>query len=636
MARRSTPSSFIRRNLLRVGKRAPVLPVPSALSLSLLNTDENRAAGTPIAAITGGAAGATITLISTAGNRVAKAGSNIVAGATNIDFEETPSISFVLRQVAAGFATRDQRFTLTVNDIDENIVTPTKAARFLMQSGLSSTPTEVNAVVAQGYSTWLNAQIATPRPKSFVQWQIDNAANSGLVYSNQRAFDPMVNQTMALAPDVLRHRVGHALLNFLVTAIPQLNNQWEVMAMAAYMDILWNNAFGNLRAILEAISKSPAMGFSLTFIGSKKEVAGSRPDENYAREIMQLFSIGLYQLNQDGTLVLDGQGKPIPVYDLDDVQGLARGFTGWTYAVNPSPGDYTGYITPLVNNAADHELGAKTFLGTTIQAGTAAQASLTAAIDHIFAHPNVAPFVVLRLIQSLVTSNPSPAYVGRVAAVFANNGLGVRGDLAAVVKAILLDAEARNDATALSSPTFGKQRSLALEKVRLARTFPVAATGLQGWALADDNRIIEKIGRSPSVFNWHKPEYSPPGTPLFAAGLEAPELQLLNEASVVNWVNFVQVALSVGLTNYDTGGASQTATFDTSVPLALVGNTDTLLAWLNLHIAANEVGAATIAVIKAELDSIAAPVAPLNDIARQKLYTAITMLTASPEYLGAQ
>jgi Protein of unknown function (DUF1800) len=650
MARRSTSSSFIRRNLLRVAPRPPALPPLALLSLSLLNTDENRAPGALIAAIGGGTAGSTITLIDDAGGRVAKTGINIVAGLVNIDFEATPTVTLKLRQAKTGFATLDQRFTLTVNDLNENILTPAQIARFLGHAGLGATPGEMAAVDAQGFAPWLDAQLAMPRPFSWLQWMLDNAAATGAGATSDRGFDEMINSTMASATDVVRHNVALALLNYIAVGLPQVSPIWPGHGMTAFIDIIWNDALGNYRNILANISRSAAMGFALSFIGSKKAnlATGSRPDENFAREIMQLFTMGLFKLNLDGTKVLDGQGKPIDSFSESDVQELSRVYTGWINANSGDPGQMTTFTNPTLAVPGDHDLGAKTILGQTIPAystGTIEDymlSSLSQAIDIIFNQQNTAAYVATQMIQNLVTYNPTPAYVGRVAAKFVNNGVGVRGDMKAVVKAVLLDSEARNDAAALASNSFGRHREPARRVIQFTRLFPVTVNRLPGWVFQAPQMagLGQYIGRSVSIFGFFQTGYAPPGTPILAQGLKAPALRIVNEQTVNNLINFFQVWMEAGSVNYNSevppgSGNYATASFDVSPAIAADTSTDALLAWLNLHLAANQIDAATIALIKTEVDAVV-PVAPTNNLAKQRAFTAILLMIASPNYLGVR
>ena len=286
-----------------------------------------------------------------------------------------------------------------------------------------------------------------------------------------------------------------ALLDQLVVGIGGVVLPWRQFACAAYIDILHDGAFGNYRDLLQNISTNAAMGVYLTFLGNRKAnpATGAVPDENYARELMQLFAIGLQRLNMDGTLQT-ANGAPIETYTQDDITGLARVFTGWNLA-NSDNTTPNRMRLPMVNVASQHETGAKSFLGATIPPGTDGPNSLRLALDAIFAHANVPPFVSKQLIQHLVISNPSPAYVGRIAAIFANNGSGVRGDLKAVVRAILLDPEARTDANA-NNTQYGKLREPILRLAGWARAF--GATSPSGaWPIGDTSSTANRIGRSP-------------------------------------------------------------------------------------------------------------------------------------------
>jgi uncharacterized protein (DUF1800 family) len=419
----------------------------------------------------------------------------------------------------------------------------------------------------------------------------------------------------------LRQRVGLALLDMVVVGITGLDISWRTQAMAAYLDVLWDNAFGNYRELLDGVAGNAAMGYYLTFLGNRRAntATGAVPDENFARELMQLFTLGLYQLNPDGTQVLSG-GKPVETYTQDDVTGLARVWTGWNLA-NTDNTTPDRMRLPMVNNAAQHEAGSKVFLGTTIPANTDAVNSKKLALDAIFAHPNLPPFVSKQLIQHMVTSNPSPAYVGRVSAIFANNGSGVRGDMKAVIRAILTDSEARSDP---SGTTFGKLREPVVRLTQWARAFGVTSpTNLWpfGNTSSSANRLAQSAGRSPSVFNFFRPGYTPPGSSVSAQGLVAPEFQLVNEPSVVAYVNYMQTLI--------VNGAGE-ARADYSSLTALIADSQALLNELNLVLAANQIGSATIAALKTALDSIAvATTAGQNN----RLYAAIVLVMAAPEYL---
>lgn len=347
-------------------------------------------------------------------------------------------------------------------------ITEQQAARFLTQASLGGTREHIASVRALGYAGWLDAQFAMPLQGTRWDWLIAAGYGAEANRNSQAGFDSAMWRKLLTAPDTLRQRITLALSEMLVVSIEGLvGGGWKAFAAAGYTDLLEAHAFGIYRELLQQVSLSPAMGSYLTFRGNVKAdtAKGSSPDENYARELMQLFTLGLYELNLDGSLKLSG-GNPKETYVQADVTELARVFTGWDLNKTTSDADHPQQYQrePMAQVAGRYETGAKSFLGTTIAAGTDAAACLAQALDAICAHANVAPFVSRQLIQRLVTSNPSAAYVARVAAVFNNNGSGVQGDLKAVIKAILLDDEARNDAHLLD-PAFGKLREPMLRFV---------------------------------------------------------------------------------------------------------------------------------------------------------------------------
>jgi uncharacterized protein (DUF1800 family) len=498
-------------------------------------------------------------------------------------------------------------------------VTAAQASRFLSQASMGATKSEIDRVRSQGYAAWLDEQFARARPTTHWDWLVAQGFNNANNINGEAGFDPVMWRQLIASEDQLRQRVGMALLDFLVVSINGLNTNWRAFAMAAYVDILMDNAFGNYRTLLERISLNAAMGVYLTFLGNRKANpnTGSVPDENYAREVMQLFTIGLIRLNQDGT---PQSGNP-ETYTQDDVSGLARVFTGFTYdGTDSSVPDRLR--RPLINNASNHETGVKTFLGTTIPAGTAGIASLTQALDTLFAHPNVPPFVSRQLIQRLVTSNPSPAYVGRISAVFANNGSGVRGDLRAVVRAILLDTEARDDAVA-GGANFGKLRAPVNRLTAWARGFGVNSPS-NAWGFGDtssaSNRLAQSPGRSPSVFNFFRPGYTPPNTPIATAGLVGPEFQITTEPSVVAYINYMQ--------NLIANGTGDTRA-DYSALTALAPDAQALVDEVALILGAG-LSAASVATIRSAVEAIATTA---NNSANNRIYTAILLTMASPDFI---
>ncbi|HEV2818096.1 MAG TPA: DUF1800 domain-containing protein [Allosphingosinicella sp.] len=504
------------------------------------------------------------------------------------------------------------------------IIPPTRlqAARFLSQATMGSSRADIDQVVALGFEAWLDAQFAMPRATSHWDWLVAGGYGDASTMNSQAGFDPVMWRQLIASPDQLRQRVGLALLDFLVVGIDGVNVPWRQFAVAAYVDVLLDNAFGNFRTLLERISTNVAMGLYLTFLGNRRAnpATGAVPDENYARELMQLFTIGLVRLNQDGTPQMSG-GAVQETYTQDDITGLARVWTGWTLdsADNSSPDRLR---RPMVNVAANHETGAKAFLGTTIPAGTDGPNSMRLALDAIFAHQNVAPFVSKQLIQHLVTSNPPPAYVARVAAVFANNGSGVRGDLRAVIRAILTDVEARSDAIA-GTTTAGKLREPVARLTGWARAFG-ASSPSGAWPIGDTSssatRLGQSPGRSPSVFNFFRPGYTPPNSAIAAAGLVAPEFQITNEPSVIAYVNYMAVLVSAGSGDFRADYTSMSA---------LAGNSTNLVDEVDILLGA-ALGAATKASIRAAVDAIAigSANATLN-----RVYTAILLTLAAPEYL---
>ena len=499
-------------------------------------------------------------------------------------------------------------------------MTAAQASRFLAQATMGASKAEISALAQSSPEAWLSGQFALPRATSFWSFLADNGYNIAANINSTNGFEPMIWGQLISSSDQLRQRVGMALLDILVVSINGTPTSWRSNLVAAYLDVLWDNAFGNYRNILGAIAENPAMSVYLTFINNQKANAttGAVPDENFARELMQLFSIGLYQLNMDGTLVLDITGNPIETYTQADVSSMARVWTGWTYANNNNTTP-DRFQLPLVNLASQYETGAKKFLGTSIPANVDAYTCRKLALDIVFAHKNVPPFVSQQLIKRLVTSNPSPDYVRRVAAIFANNGNGVRGDMKAVIKAVLLDPEARADPTATTNFA-GKLREPVIRLTQWARAFNVTSpTNL--WPFGDTSssfsRLAESPGRSPSVFNFFRPGYAIPGT----QDLVAPEFQLVNEASNIAYLNYIESII--------TNGAGE-ARPDYSALLSLVGNTQALLDELNLVLAANQISAATIAAMKAALDTMSISTSALM---AKKVNAAILLVMAAPEYL---
>ena len=502
-------------------------------------------------------------------------------------------------------------------------ITATQSARFLTQATMGASKVDITNLQTVTVTPWLDTQLGLARPIKFWDFLVNNGYNVAANINNLAGFDPAVWSQFITSGDQLRQRVGLALIDMLVVSIDGLSGNWRQFAMAAYMDVLWDNAFGNYRDIIDGVASNAAMGIYLTFLGNVKAntTTGAVPDENFARELMQLFTIGLYQLNNDGSRVLSG-GNPVETYTQADVSGLARVWTGWTYGAADRTVPETLRL-PMVNNAAQYETGAKTFLGTTIPAGTDAVTAKRLALDAIFAHANLPPFVSKQLIQHLVTSNPSAAYIGRISSIFINNGSGVRGDMKAVIRAILTDADARSDANAAST-SFGKLREPVVRLTQWARAFNVTSpTNLWpfGNTASSATRLAQGVGHAPSVFNTFRPGYTPPGSTISSQGLVAPEFQTVNEPSVVAYINYMQTLIASG---------SGEARADYASLTGLVSDSAALLAELNLVLAANQISAATLASMKTALDSIAVTTTAGQN---NRIYAAIVLVMASPEYL---
>lgn len=492
-------------------------------------------------------------------------------------------------------------------------ITDAQASRFLGQGTMGATSADIADVKARHYDGWVTNEFAKPRATTYWDWLVANGYSAPGHANGTLGFDNLMWSQTIGAGDQLRQRVGMALLQILVVGVDGINLKWRQFAMAAYVDLLMDNAFGNFRTILTKITFNAAMASFLTFLDNRKAnpATGAQPDENFARELMQLFTIGLHRLNMDGSEILSG-GKPIETYSAADVSGLARVFTGLTL----DSADITTpdrLRRPLVVNSSWRETGASTILGATISGGNATDA-IERALDTIFAHPNVPPFVSRQLIQRLVTSNPSPGYISRVATKFADNGSGVRGDMQAVIRAILLDDEARSEP---SGATAGKLREPVMRLTGWARAF--GATSQSGkWELGDTSdgakRLDQAMGRAPSVFNFFRPGYVPPSPAFASAALVAPELQIATEISVIGYVNYMHYVIN-NSTDLRTGYAE----------LSAIADAGALLDRINLLVAAEQVSAATLSKIRAAVESSTDPL--------KRIHIAILLLMASPEYL---
>lgn len=515
----------------------------------------------------------------------------------------------------------------------EGSPTPSEAARFLTQTTFGPKESEIAALTNSNFDIWLNNQFAMSREShySHVLWlksqgiDVDN-------FNNIYAIESFWKQAIT-GQDQLRQRTAWALSQIFVVG------DQDNIRNAAYYDVLAENAFGNYRTLLEKVTLSPAMGQWLSHIGNQKEdiATGRLPDENYAREVMQLFSIGLWQLNADGSRKLDSNNQPIPTYTQEEIRGMAKVLTGWTYANcnytqepwycidNARSGYYRNYndvTLPMTAIAAYHSTSEKRIVGgVVLPAGRTAAQDLKDALDALFNHPNVGPFIGRQLIQRFVKSNPSPAYVGRVSAVFANNGQGVRGDMKAVIRAILLDPEARDIAKA-ATPTAGKLREPVLRLSHFLRAFTtppvVPRYDFEPWWM--DEVFIQRPLSSPSVFNYYRPEYSPPGE-MSGNNLAGPEFQIYHEASLVDSHNFIEYWAATEPVGNDTFKHNYSAYISlASDPAALVDR-------LNLVLTSNTLSAESRTSIINAVTNVSA------SKPRDRFLLALMLFEISPDYL---
>jgi uncharacterized protein (DUF1800 family) len=450
----------------------------------------------------------------------------------------------------------------------EKPATRNEAMRFLTQATFGPKDSDVDRLMAIGYAAWIDEQLALPATshRGFVETrdaEIKAAAPTSAAGQDQ-IFESFWKQALT-GQDQLRQRTAFALSQIFVISMADDNVVGNTRAVAAWMDMLGDKGLGNYRELLESVSRHPMMGIYLSHLRNQKaDVARGRvPDENYAREVMQLFSIGLVELNEDGSAKTVG-GAAVDTYTPADISGLARVFTGWSWACpdwpdngcfsNGSVGgvsDPDRTFKPMLGYPQYHSTEEKRFLSATIapQSTSDPAASLRVALDTLAAHPNVGPFIGRQLIQRLVTSNPSAEYVRDVSRVWANNGSGVRGDLKAVVKAVLMHAEARR-----MSDTSGKVREPMLRLSAYLRAFPhssdtgnyrVGSTDPPGTALGQSPM------RSPSVFNFYRPGYVAPGTQSAARGLQVPEMQIAHETTAAGYVNFMRDNIASGVGQFN-------------------------------------------------------------------------------------
>ena len=576
--------------------------------------------------------------------------SNVGTSSQPTGFSSTGPAPTVFVPPAAGFNNNPKA------DTDE------QAARFLLQSQFDASDQDISNLKAGNFAGYLQQQFT--RPASETGWDWLESRGYGASDTNRYFFtnypaEFMLWKQLFTSPDGMRKRVALALSEFFVSSMQSSEFTWRSHSYAQYWDLLVANAFGNYRQLLEEVTLSTAMGYFLNTQGNQKEDprTGREPDENYAREVMQLFSIGLVQLNLNGTEKTVG-GKKIDSYTQADVTNLARVFTGYQFdnsdgekqPVLRDDGTRESYTIDgrqsvrkrMALNASQHSNLGATFLGTTIAPNTPGAQALKTALDTLANNENTGPFFAKQMIQRLVTSNPSPDYVERVARAFNNNGAGVRGDLKAVWVAIFLDDEARG-AASLASTTFGKLREPMLRFIQWGRTFGLTS-GFNSWKVSATTRAEDSLGQSPlfapSVFNFFRPGFVPPNTALAATQATAPEFQLVNETTVGGYLNFMQNVIRYGIFVPEPSQAPALfrnyqpdvkATYAAELPLAT--DTVALVKRLKLLLCAGQLSPATEKIIVDALNANPLTASSNNDRKLDRIGAAVLLVMSCSEYL---
>jgi uncharacterized protein (DUF1800 family) len=518
-------------------------------------------------------------------------------------------------------------------------ITSADAVRLAKQASFGPTSTLAAHIVALGSAgAWLDEQMATSGstyadlstravPTNYCTLMATTA--QGVCNRDYLSSTPVAMEFYSHAVqggDQLRQRVAFALSQLIVTSDVEVHS---TAGLATFNQILLDNAFGNYHDILKAVTLNAYMGDYLDMANSSK----AAPNENYARELMQLFSMGVNTLNADGSLKTDSSGAVVPTYTADDVHNIARALTGWTYTrLNGAAlTDNTNldYSQPLIKNAALYDATAKTFLGVTVPANATQDASLQAVVDAVFNNASTAPYVSKFLIEQLVTSNPSAAYVGRISAVFANDGTGVRGNLKAVVRAILTDAEARGDSK--SGASDGKVKEPVLFSTSIARLIGDAT---DGYAFTTrDAAMGQQPFRAPSVFNFYPPDYPLP----LGGGLLSPPFKLLTAATMVarhnlayDWtVNGDAANRSEYVAQSTIAGATGTAP-DWSAWQAFGADEASMVNSINLLMLNNTMTAAQQTAILAAVNAVTN--SDPTTQARKRAQTALYIVASSPQF----
>jgi len=559
-------------------------------------------------------------------------------------------------QLYGGLNTASANKTIDGSGLEGDLM---EAARFLSQATFGGTMNEIEDFAAQGnsFETWIDNQLAIPATYTtdsvelfYNMGKANYVANGGNAqnYSSRpswRHFDyAWWNNTMN-APDQLRQRMAYALSQILVISSQGTLNSYG-LAISNYYDLLLEYGFSNFENLLLQVTLSVPMGNYLSHLNNPRTnlAANLFPDENYAREIMQLFSIGIYKLNIDGTLQTDVNGDPIPTYDQNDIKELAKVFTGLSVGQRTDGGSLYFYLgiynadfsVPMIMYDTYHEPGPKTIIDGHVVPGASGMTDIFNAVDHLFNHQNVGPFLSRQLIQHFVKSNPSPGYVQDVAEVFNDNGSGVRGDLKAVLKEILLHPEARS-CTWVNDPQQGKLREPALRFTQFARFFrgfsPHQGGRFWNYGSFFDDRVSQHPLHSPTVFNFFGPDYVP-GGPLANANLVGPEFQILNTNTSIGYADMVYywVESEILFLSYTSDALNSHITdTDLSSLTELAKDMDALLDHFDLVLCNGQMSEHTRKVIKDELNQFL----PSTNIS-SRIKLAIYLIMISPDYVIAK
>jgi uncharacterized protein (DUF1800 family) len=508
------------------------------------------------------------------------------------------------------------------------------AARFLEQATWGPSEAGIQEIQQKGFEGFLNEQFMIPASSlgSYINPNQEGAGcpdeaadNAVCVRDKKTAFPLQIKffQNALYGRDQLRQRLTFALSQIHVVSALKINQPYS---LAPYQELLAKHVFGNFRDILMAITLNPAMGHYLDMVNNSKPdpVRGVAPNENYARELLQLFSIGVFKLNKDGTIQKDGAGQPIPAYDEDTIEGFSRVFTGWTYPTlpgnSPRPLNPPYYVGPMIAVASNHDTGTKKLLdGVVLPAQQTPEQDLNDAIANVFNHPNVGPFIGKQLIQYLVTSNPSSTYVSRVADVFNNNGQGVRGDMKSVITAILLDLEARGDAK--TDPKFGKLREPAKFIAGILRALGGRSDGV--FPRSKSTAMGQHVYQAPSVFNFYPPNY-----PLQGTSLVSPVSAIYTAATALERANFVYELLYAnnGIAPDSTVTGAIGTKVDLSPLAALADNPEKLMDKLDLVMMHKSMSSAMRDIIIQAINAV-----PAGDpLTRAR--TAVYLVATSPQY----